>query len=262
MTEVREPPPPIPVIATVRTGGRVVIDYPRRMLFPIAAVHIPVAIVLAIITLVVMLTVFGDEPVDPLEGGASKGLFLFLSTAGAWVLFSQVARGAAIRAAASVMRKEEASVADALDPAFTRMGGLIALAMTLFALAALVTVPVIGWILAPYLTLRIALAFEVFMIEDTSPLNALRRSWELTRGRLLRLLGVLVLSSLTLIGPLALLSVLSLAISGGRTQQLFAGAGYSIVQGVLIIPVVAFITAVTTAFYLQATGNLDVERDV
>jgi len=260
---IREGPPErIPVLATVRTAGHLVIRRPREILLPVVAIHVPLSIILAGITLLASFTILQDEPLDPFEEGATRSLFLFLSTVGAWILFSQVARAAVIRAVAGSLRKETLTLTETLDPAFTRMGGLIALALLLFAVAAIAAIPVLGWILAPYLTLRMAMAFDTLILEDLPPGAAVRRSWELTRGRLLRLLGVLGLASLSLLIPIAVLSLLGLAVTGSRTQQILAGAGYSIVQGILTIPVVAFITASGTTFYLQATGTLDVPRDV
>ncbi|MFQ5381971.1 MAG: hypothetical protein ACE5EF_10165 [Dehalococcoidia bacterium] len=249
-------------MATVRAAGGLVLRGPREILLPVAAIHIPLSVILASITLLASFTILRGEPLDPLAEDATRTLFLFLSTVGAWILFSQVARAAAVRAVAGVWREEDLSLPETLDPAFTRMGGLIALALLLFAVAAIAVIPFAGWILAPYLTLRMSLAFDALILEDVPPFQAVRRSWELTRGRLLRLLGVLGLGSLSLLLPLAVLSLLGLAVTGSRTQQILAGAGYSITQGILTIPVVAFITACGTTFYLQAIGTLDVRSDV
>lgn len=262
MSSIEERTPPIPVIDTVRAGARIVLRHPGQTLLPVGAIHLPLAIVLAAVTMFASLTILKDEPLDPFESEARRTLFVFLAVTGAQILFSLVARAGAIKAAAAAAKGEVVSVSQALDPAFSRMGGLIGLTFIVFALALPIIIPFVGLVIVGYIGLRVALSFEVFMLEGAPPLNAVRRSWELTGGRMLRLIGVLAVSSLALLGPGILLSLLGLAVTGSRTQQVILGAGYTVAQGVLIIPVVAFTSAVTAVFYLQATGNLDVRRDV
>lgn len=255
-------PAPIPVQATIRAALRVVTGHPRHILPPVAAVELPVVILAAVVTVAASLTWLKDEPLDPLEPGATKTLFLFLVTTGALLIFSQVARCAAVGAVAGVVRKQPISLTAALDPAFSRMGGLIAITLTHLAIYSLIVIPVVGWVAAPYLALRVALSFEAFMLEGGGAVQAIRRSWALTQGRLIRLIGVILLSALFLVGPALILSVLGLAVGGSRTQQVIMDGFYQVAQGVLIVPVVAFMSATTTLFYLQATENLDVQRDV
>ncbi|MCZ7578403.1 MAG: hypothetical protein M5U18_15640 [Dehalococcoidia bacterium] len=105
--------------------------------------------------------------------------------------------------------------------------------------------------LLPYLALRLALSFEAFMLEELGPLQALRRSWNLMRGHMLRMLVVVLITAAILFGPFLVISLIGEGVRGGRNTQVILGAMYSLVQGVLLIPIVAFITATTTVFYLN-----------
>lgn len=257
-----EEPTPIPVQATIRAAFRVTWHHARNTLPPVAAVEIPAITIMAAATVIASLTWLKDEPLDPFASGATRTLFFYLVTTGILVIFSLVARGAAVVAVAGVVRGKPLSLTAALDPAFTRMGGLIALTVVNFAVYSLIFIPFIGWVAAPYLALRLALSYEAMMLEGGSVAGALQRSWAVSRGRLWRLVGVIALSVLVMLGPLAVLSFLGLAVTGSRTQEAVLGGIFQVAQGAVIVPVVAFLSATTTLFYLQSTENLDVQRDV
>ena len=251
-----ETPTPVPVRATVRAAFRLVADHPRQILLPITAIQLPVTLLTTFVVLFASLTYLQDEPLDPFEAGARNTLFLYLVTMAAQLLLAQVARAGAVAASAAAATGSTLAVSEALDPAFSRMGGLLTLALAAVAIAAIVVVPIAGWILAPYLGLRTILAFEAFVLEGVAPFQALGRSWEITRRRVLTMLGVVLLTAVVLVGPLLLVNGLSFIVQGSRTQQVFLSSLYSLVAGTFLIPVVAFITATTTLFYLQATGAI------
>lgn len=250
MQAAGSPPAPrfLPARQVIATAWNLVTSRPREVMGPVAVVQVPAAIAASIITAAMLLTVFADEPLDATRGGQ---LALVLMVSAGEALFAQVARGAAIVSIAGVLQGRPVPLTAALDPAFTRMGGLFALALIVTAGVAVAAVSIVGLLLLPYLAVRFALAFEAFMLEGRGPFAALGRSWTMMRGHMLRMLGVVALTLLIVVGPLALLSVLGGAVGGSRTTRVLAEAGVSVVQGVLLVPLVAFVTATTTVFYLN-----------
>jgi hypothetical protein len=259
------------VWGTVRDALLLVRDNPRAAMLPMAVIHVPAAFISALVTVFVYFTVFGDRdflPSDELiAAGASGPLFLFLALAAFEGLFAQVARGATICSIAGVVSSKRRTLTEALDPAFTRMGGLIVLAV-LFAVGAVVlAVSFIGIVLIPILGLRLALAFEAYILEGLTPGAALRRSWGLMgpipgrpvsfigqvfSGTMLRLLGILIVVGLLAAVPLIVISsVLPELVTGGRDGRVVTSGFVTIVQAVLLTPIIACITATTTLFYLR-----------
>ena len=238
----------MPARRVIGTAWGIVTDYPRQAMLPVAVIQIPVAIVTGVILAVLLLTVFSDEEIDTTKGG--QMLALLLLSAGQ-ALFAQVARGSTIVSIAGVIRGKPLSLTEALDPAFSRMGGLLALVVLVSAGVLVAFVTLIGLVLLPYLVLRLALSFEAFMLEELGAWQALRRSWQLMNGHMLRMLGVVLLTAVILFGPFLFVSLLGEVVRGDRNTQVILGAAYSVVQGVLLVPVVAFVTATTTVFYLN-----------
>lgn len=238
----------MPARKVIGTAWGIVTNHPRQAMLPVAVIQIPVAIVTGAILAVLLLTVFGDEEIDTTKGG--QMLALLLLSAGQ-ALFAQVARGSTIVSIAAVIRGKPLGLTEALDPAFSRMGGLLALVVLVSAGVLVAFVTLIGLVLLPYLVLRLALSFEAFMLEDLGPWQALRRSWQLMSGHMLRMLGVVLLTAVILFGPFLFVSLLGEAVRGDRSTQVILGAAYSVVQGVLLVPIVAFVTATTTVFYLN-----------
>jgi Membrane domain of glycerophosphoryl diester phosphodiesterase len=241
-------PPSVPVRATVGRAFRIALRQPRVSLLPLAAVQAPAALVAAVATAVLFLTVFKNDPVDPTEGGP---LLAFLIIAAAQGLFAQVAHAATIVSIAGAETGRPRTLSESLDPAFSRMGAILGL-VAILALGALVCVfSLVGVVLLPYLGLRVILCFETMMLENVGPWAAIRRSWALTHGHVLRLLGVVALSALVVVGPVVGLEALGLISGNGHTSDVLIVSAVTFVQGVLAIPLVSFLTATTTLFYLQ-----------
>ncbi|MGE5595843.1 MAG: hypothetical protein ACM3S1_07395 [Hyphomicrobiales bacterium] len=257
-------PPRIPIRGTVRDAWRIFLGWPRQTILPMAAVQVPVALVTSVVTAISYLTVFKDEPVRDIseifEDGPSGQLFLMLVLFAVDVLFSQVARGATIVGVGQAARAHRLSLSEALDPAFTRMGGLLLLAIVLGAGAIVLAFTVVGIVVLPYLALKFVLSFEAYMLEGLRPWPAMKRSWALTRGNLISLLGVLVLAALILVGPLLVVQLLGEAVGGSRTMEVILNAVVAFVQTILLVPLLAFLTAVTTMFYLKAREKPDALR--
>lgn len=254
-TPVPALPPLPPVRGTIANALRLVWRQPRETMLPLLAIQLPVTLAVSALTVILYLTVFKDEPVegmqDALAGGRGAPLFLFLATTAAQALFAQVARGAAIVSIAAAARGKPVALTGALDPAFTRMGALLALVLIVGVAVVLAFVSIVGLVFLPYLAVRTALCFEAMMLEGLSPLAAIRRSWNLTHRNVLRLLGVVLLSAAVVALPLLAVSALGGAVAGGRTARVLETGFYLLAQGVLIVPLVAFLTATTTLYYIR-----------
>ena len=177
----------MPARKVIATAWALVTHHPREAMLPLVVIQIPVAILTGAVLAVLLLTVFGDQEINTNDGGQLLALLL---VSGTQALFAQVARGSTIVSLAGVIRGQPLTLTQALDPAFSRMGGLLALVVLVSAGVLISFVTLIGLVLLPYMILRFALAFEAFMLEDLGPWPALRRSWELMRGHMLRMLGV------------------------------------------------------------------------
>ncbi len=263
------PPPPSvayrpnlpPVRGTVARALRLIRDQPRASLTPFAVVQIPLAAIVGILTIVLYLTVFGDEPPETSAGvltdAGSGPVFTFLVMTAVEVVFGQVAQGAAIISMQSAVAGHRVPLTAALDPAFTRMGALILLPLIIAAIALPLAFTVVALPIAVYFLLRTALSFQALMIEKLGPVAAVRRSWQLTQGNVLRLLGVLFLAGAVLAVPFLLVSALGSLVAGGRTTQVLLTGLWIIVQGALAIPFAGFMTATTTLYYLTIRAARD-----
>ena len=245
-----QPPGPafLPARKVISTAWSVVLEHPRQAMLPLIVIQVPVAIITSGLLAVLLLTVFGDQEIDTTDGGQLLALLLI---GAAQALFAQVARGGTIVSIAGVLTGKPKTLTESLDPAFNRMGGLLALVLLVSGGLFLAFITLIGLVLLPYLALRLALSFEAFMLEELGPLPALRRSWNLMRGHMLRLLVVVLITVAILFGPFLVISLIGEGVRGDRNTQVILGALYSLIQGVLLIPIVAFITATTTVFYLN-----------
>lgn len=244
---------------TVADAIRIVWTNPRQCLGPLLVIQVPAAIVTGIITIVLYATTFSEKPVvapvDVLfDGDRAQQFWWWISTAGE-ALFAQVARGATIVAIAGVATGKPTGLQAALDPAFTRLGGLLILIVGFSAGAGLLFLSFIGIPVAIYLLIRLALTFDAYMLEGLSPGLAVRRSWDLTRGRMLRLMGVLALGLLAIFPVFIFASALAGLSGDSRTSDILLIAGTGVAQVALVVPALAVLTATTTLFYLNVRAS-------
>lgn len=238
----------LPARRVIGTAWELVFSRPREVLLPVAVVEIPVAIVTAAVIAIALATVLRDTPLDAAEGGY---LALLLIVGAAQALFAQVAHGAAIVSIAGLLRGSPLSLTEALDPPFTRMGGLLALLVLLLAVSAALALTIVGLLFLPYIAIRLALVYQAYLLENRTVFGALGRSWAMMRGHMLRMLGVMLLTLLIFLGPAILIQSLDALVGGPRATQVAVQALVSVAQGVLAVPLVAFTSATTTVFYLN-----------
>lgn len=255
---------PIAVRGTIAEAWRLLLANPRQTVLPMLAVQAPVAVIVAVATAVLFLTTFSDEPAENanklLSDGSRTVVMALLMLTAFEALFAQVARAGTIVGAAAAAGGKHLSLPQTLDPAFTRMGGLIVMTIAFLAVIALAVVTIVGIFLLPYLALRLVLAFEVYMLENIGPMDAFRRSWRLMSGNVLRMLGVLLILTALFLLPLLLISTVGLIEGGSRTTTVLINATAALVQGLLVVPFLALVTTTTTLFYLKAKANLDDRR--
>lgn len=238
----------LPARRVIGLAWELVTSRPREVLLPVAVVEVPVAIVTAAVIAVALGTVLRETALDAAEGGY---LALLLVAGAAQALFAQVAHGAAIVSIAGLLQGKPTSLSAALDPAFTRMGGLLALLVVLLAVSAALALTIVGLVVLPYVAIRFALVYQAYLLEERTVFGALGRSWGMMRGQMLRMLGVVLLTVLIFLGPAVLIQSLEALVGGPRGTQVVVQAVVSVVQGVLAVPLVAFTSATTTVFYLN-----------
>lgn len=240
--------------AICKQAFRLVRDHPRESMLPLAVIQVPVSAIASLVSVVLFLTVLSDQDVDATTGGPLLVLLLLTAFEG---LFAQVARAGTIVSIAGVATGKPKTLSQSLDPAFTRMGQLILLVIILAAGFVGLLFSIVGIFVMPYLALRVAISFETFMLEDLAPGAAIRRSWSLTSGSVTRMLALVLLTLLAVILPVLGIQSLSLVGAGSRTADVLLGGLIAFLQGVLLIPLVAFLTASTTLFYLNLVGRND-----
>lgn len=250
------PPSRIPVTGTLRRAWGLLLELPRQTLLPMAVVQVPVALITSAATVALYLTAFKDEPVlavnEMVDNDARGQLFAFLVISAITGLFSQVARAATTVGVANAAAGKTIGLAAALDPAFTRMGSLLMLSIMILAGAFALVLTVFGLVLLPFLALKVALSTETLILEGNGPWGAIRRSWQVTANNMMSLFFVLALTVAILLGPVVVVSLTSLIVGGGRTEELVLTGVATFVQTVLLVPIFAFVAAVVTTFYLQA----------
>jgi Membrane domain of glycerophosphoryl diester phosphodiesterase len=239
--------------------------HPGRLMAPTLAVELLLAIGLGVATIVLFLVVYSDEPFKGMTAFERRMpaslLFSLAVLLAIQLLFGQVARAGTMVAARAVSRGEPISLSGALDPPFTRMGGLIVVTMLYTGAVVALVFTIVGIPFALYFLVRFGLSLEAFILDGLRPVDAMRASWRATRGRTLRLIGVVVLGAMAAFVPVVLSGILGLAITGSRDQEVITSAGVTILQTLIQVPMLAFFSIMTTLFYLRARGGADVSGD-
>lgn len=259
-------PPPPGVFDTISDTFELLRRHPRATMLPFAAISIPVGIAAAMASAVLFLTRFDDEPYvrSVFDGDIARGpLFALVIILVISSLFAVVGHAASIVAVASAARGEPLSLSRALDPAFTRMGGLVLLSLILVAGAGALAFTLVGLLVLPYLLLRFGLAFQTFMLEESAPLQALLSSWRLMSGHMLRLLGLVLIIGFGVGVYVAIISVSPLGEDAPRNARIATDAVLDSLRAVLVVPAAVFYQAALTLYYLKVRARYDARlRDV
>ncbi len=239
----------------LRAAVRLMREHPRESMLPLAVVQVPLVLGTIVATVLLYNTAFADEvyPRGGLVGVDAGGgpLFAVVMLAAIALLFSLVGWSATIVAAARLAQGEHVSLSQALDPAFTRLGGLVVLVFLILGGAVVLAFSIVGLLALPYLAIRFGVAFQVYLLEEAGPIAALRGSWEVMKGNMLRLLAIVLVGA----GLALLLGVLVPAGLGpddaSRSTRMAVDALLQVIQGAFAIPAAVFAHTVTTIYYLR-----------
>jgi hypothetical protein len=251
--------------ALARDAWRMVTRHPRQSILPLLVIEAPVAAVVSAVATAFFLTTFKDEPFRAslalVTGDDARGvIFLLAVVAAVQALFTQVAHGAMVVSVAGVLSGKPKSLTESLDVAFSRMGSLLILALLIMAGAIVLVGSIVFIPLALFLALRLAVNFEVMLLERTGPRQAFVRSWVLMRGHMLRFLGALLLTALIAVIPFVAISSLAAIEPGSRTVSIVVVGVLAVVQAALMTPVIALLSSLTTIYYFTLGGNTDARR--
>jgi hypothetical protein len=187
---------------------------------------------------------------------APSGLILSLVIMTAVHLFlSLVGTGATIVAVKAVLDRRPVKLVESLDPAFTRMGALLAIGAICY-LMVLGVAAFIVFLLYPLF--RWGLAVHALLLDGSGVGGALGTSWRLLRGNMLRFTAVALSAipvAIVIFTVASIVFAIGLAPFGadpGRTTSLVAQSLSVVLLGVVATPTGAYFAAATTIFYLSA----------
>ena len=239
---------------TLRAALTLMRDRPRETIAPLALVQAPVAVATILAGVVLYTTAFADEPwpAGGLAGATGGGpLAAQVTLSAAAVVLGLVGAGATIFSVAALAEGRPVDLREAFDPAFTRLGRLIALAAILIGGVVVLALTIVGVAALPFLAPRLTMAFQAVMLEDAGPLEALRRSWRATHGHMLRLLGILIVMILILFAIAFLAPTVPGPEEAGRGARMALDAAIQLLQTALFVPAGAFAHGALTLYYLR-----------
>ncbi len=249
--------------ATWLTALRVMRQNPAATLLPIAVTQLPFAILTSVVFFYLFHNQYPDAEFTSWDwlNTAPNGLRLTMVLVGAaQSLFSLVGAAATMVSVHGLLRGQPVKLSAALDPAFTRMGGLLLLGAFFYGL---LLVSAIGIIIVLYFLVRFGLAIQTFIIEGKSVSQSLGRSWRLLRGRMLSFFGVAVtaipfgLLLLVATSVVLAIAVLPFGTDPGRTTDLIFQSIAILIVGIMLVPIGAYLATATTLFYLSAKEQTD-----
>lgn len=246
--------PRVTVGETLRAALALMRDRPRETIAPLALVQGPVAVATILAGIVLYTTAFADEPwpAGGLAGATGGGpLAAQVTLSAASVVLGLVGAGATIVSVAALAEGRPVALREAFDPAFTRLGRLIALAAILIAGFIVLALTIVGVAAIPFLAPRVSAAFQAIMLEDAGPLEALRRSWRLTHGHMLRLLAILIVIIVVLFAIAFLAPTVPGPEEAGRGARMAIDAAIQLLQTALFVPAGAFAHGAVTLYYLR-----------
>jgi len=250
-------PTQVPVRATVSEAWALLRGHPARLMLPLLVVAVGAPAVAEGARALAYLTIFADEPLlrpgDASSVASNPVLFVLFVAAALETLFWLVARGGTIVAVARIKSGKPVALAESLDPAFTRMGGIVAQGIMWSGVLGGLLLSLLGAVLLPYVGARLALGTEVLLLEGRSPVGAFASSWAMMRGRVIAWLGALSMALAACVVPaFVVVAALGFLVGGNREVEIVSTAVAAVLLAAALVPVIAFLTTVTTLFYLRA----------
>ena len=159
---------------------------------------------------------------------------------------------------AALLRGKPISLANALDPAFTRMGGLLLIGAIFYGV---ILITAFGIVVMVYFLVRWGLALQVYMLEGKSIGGSLGESWRMLRGRMWSFFALLLTTipfAMALLVAISVVMAIAVAPFGAEPSRgvdlIFQSAAIFAV-GVALVPIGAFLATTTTMFYLSGTES-------
>ncbi|MGE3076827.1 MAG: hypothetical protein AB7N24_07705 [Dehalococcoidia bacterium] len=237
---------------------RLVRGNPLATMLPLTVVQIPLGIIGAAVYFYLYHDAYPEadfESFNRFEDSPSGLILALVLMTAVYLLFSLVGAAATIVAVRTILEKKPARLTESLDPAFTRMGGLLLLG-SLFYLMFLASAA--GIVVVLYLIVRWGLAVHVHVLEGTSVTGSLGTSWRMLRGRMWRFIGVVLTAvplGVALFFGASIIVAVALSpfsVDPGRTTNLVAQSLGILVLGMVAVPTGAYLAAATTIFYVSA----------
>jgi hypothetical protein len=237
--------------------------HPSRTLLPLVVTQLPFAVATAVAFFYLFYKAYPTAEFETFDwlseapGGLRLTMFLL---GGAQSLFSLVGGAATMIAVDALHRSKPLTLAQALDPAFTRMGGLLLLGVLLNAL---LIATFIGLIVFVYFIVRLGVMLQTYVLEQRSVAGAFTESWRLMRGRMFKFLAVLITAVPFAVGFLFVTSLVFGIVAApfdsdsSRTAALAVQSAALFVVIASLIPVAAYLATSTTIFYLSAREAAD-----
>lgn len=247
-----------------RQSYQLLTTFRKPLLLPLLVTQLPATILASAAYFTLLWRVFPEvdyQGVPQLDEEPRNYMLSLFIINGAFWLFTLVGIAGTIVATRAASEGESLPLSAALDPGFTRLGGLLVLGAVFLGLT---LATLVGVIVLLYVLWRFGLAIHQYILGESGVYGSLGRSWLLLRGRMLRFAGVL----LSLV-PLSLVVVAAGLMVGGllilpfaafeptRLTELAASSIGATVVGVFAVPVSAYIAVATTLFYINVRAEID-----
>lgn len=239
-------------------------SFPRPLLLPLMVTQLPATIIASAAYFTLLWRIFPEvdyQGVPQLDEQPRNYMLSLFIINGAFWLFTLVGIAGTIVATRAASEGEALTLSAALDPGFTRLGGLLVLGAVFLGLT---LATLVGVIVLIYVAWRFGLAIQQYVLGESGVYGALGRSWLLMRGRMLRFAGMLlslaplslaVVAAGLLLAGLAILPLAALEPS--RLTELAASSIGATVIGIFAVPVSAYIAVATTLFYINVRSEIN-----
>jgi hypothetical protein len=251
---------PLTLGSLIRRTLSLYLDHFRTLVGITALALVPTSIIRILLDLVARNS-------DDLLATFLLGLFgLIIALAAGMAAFAGV-----VSATAQAALHGQTSVMKAFDYSIDRVGALIKSSFLVFGILFALAVTIIGIPIAIFLLIAWAVVGQVVVLEGESPRVALGRSWELTRGNRLRVLGLAIvvgfltgLATLAFEAPGIALVLREVLRGSGNPPPEFGWVAadiFSVLGTILILPIqycawtLLYFDLVARAEQPQATGS-------
>jgi hypothetical protein len=234
---------------------------PRSTMLPLLITQMPFALGMAATFFWLFYNVYPDAEFDSFNwlADAPGGIRITMAMLGAAVtLFAVVGAAATMVVVAGLQGQAPVRLPQALDPAFTRMGGL--LVFSLF-FNVLFLASFAGLFVLLYFVIRFGVVVQAYILGQNTISGAFGESWRLLRGRMFKFMSLLLtaipLGIVVLLGTSFAFGLIAAPFGSepGRTTELVFQSVAMFILVASFVPIGAYIATSTTMFYLSARDD-------